>query len=194
MWQFLLQWTPNTNLHSSFFYRCSDFFDQTTLFLDRYGCYWCYVCFDSIENVAHSNLTDVVYSPSRLGCCQIEVLICSLCSFCSSFCSQTEHLIQIYTLRFLSMFWFLRSNNSITRSVWMLLMSLMLWFDRKRRTFEDNGCCIPPSRLGCCQIEVVHLLTLLFLLVFLLTNWTPNTNLHSSFFYRCSDFFLGFRV
>ena len=27
-------------------------------------------------------------------------LICSLCSFCSSFCSQTEHLIQIYTLRF----------------------------------------------------------------------------------------------
>ena len=27
-------------------------------------------------------------------------LICSLWSFCSSLCSQTEHLIQIYTLRF----------------------------------------------------------------------------------------------
>ena len=31
--------------------------------------------------------------------------------------------------------------------------------------------------------------SLCFLLVFLLTNWTPNTNLHSSFSYRCSDFF-----
>ena len=31
-------------------------------------------------------------------------------------------------------------------------------------------------------MSVLHLLTLLFLLVFLLTNWTPNTNLHSSFF------------
>ena len=40
-------------------------------------------------------------------------------------------------------------------------MLLMPWFDRKRRTFEDTGCCVSPSRLGFCQMKVVHLLTLL---------------------------------
>ena len=49
------------------------------------------------------------------------------------------------------MFWFLRSNDCVTRSIWMLLMLLMPWFDRKRRTLGDTGHCIPPSRLGCCH-------------------------------------------
>ena len=35
----------------------------------------------------------------KWGVVELKSSICSLCSFCSSFCSQTEHLIQIYNVR-----------------------------------------------------------------------------------------------
>jgi len=82
--------------------------------LDRQGCVAssfsphstsCNVCrsnFIKKQKKRESNTNSTIHSSrARSPSCYFEKSsICSLCSFCSSFCSQTEHLIQIYTLRF----------------------------------------------------------------------------------------------
>ena len=87
---------------------------------------------------------------SRVGCYQIEV-VSAHSAFRSSFCSQTEHLIQIYTLRFVIDV-LISSIKRHCHSIHMDVINVTYALIRlKTSHIRRYWMLYPPSRLGCCH-------------------------------------------